>query len=180
MKIRVSTIPHSGMKIDAPIPLEPLTARMNEGSRKPDVVFTEAPNADLTLSKTFGGAEIKGVVSAQCTRLCSTCAEHVPHEIVADVCWMIQNLDEVQIEGEGILDDPGLLTYRGDHIDLEDPLQEALILTITPFWHPERDEKQCCLTCKRDCRKSSWGTEDEKPTKRTLGSLLESAATKKR
>ena len=184
MKIRVSTIPSSGMKVDAPIPLEPLNLRLNEGSRAADIVFTEAPNADLTLTKTLGGAEVKGFISAPCKRVCSTCADNVPDEVVAEVSWFLQNTDETVIEGMdglGEIDDPGVLTYTGDHIDLEDALQEALILQLTPFWHPERDEQQRCLGCKKVCSDRQWSSsEAEAPTKRTLGALLQSAQAKKK
>jgi hypothetical protein len=181
MKIRVSTVPSSGMKIDAPIPLEPLNLRLNEGSRAADIVFTAAPNADLTVTKTLGGAEVKGIVSAPCQRLCATCAENVPNEVIAEVSWFLQNTDETVIEGMDGIDDPGVLTYTGDHIDLEDALQEALILQLTPFWHPERDEQQRCTGCKRVCGEAKWSSsETETPSKRTLGALLESAQAKKR
>ncbi len=176
MKVRVSTIPSTGMKINAPIPLEPLNDRLKEGQRGEDITFTNQPNADLTLTKAYGGAEVRGVVSAQCEQLCATCGDSVDHKVTADVGWVLQSLTEDAAAPGDLIEDPGVLTYSGDHIDLEDPLQEALILNLTPFWHPERSADGKCTLCSRDCSKGVWGAEPEKKKGTVaLGDLLSGA-----
>lgn len=185
MKVRVSTIPHSGMKIDAPIPLEPLNSRLSEGSRESDVVFTEAPNADLTLSRSHGGAEVKGIISAPCTRMCSTCAETVHDEIQADIFWVLQSEEDSTLGPIEEMEAAGVMPYSGDHVELEEPLQEALILQLTPFWHPPRDCHGRCTTCNKECTATEWTaveTSAETPSKtsRSLGDLIKGAAEKGR
>jgi hypothetical protein len=180
MKIRVSTIPHSGMKIDAPIPLEPLNARMQEGSRGTDITFTAPPNADLTLRKLHGATEVSGIVSAPCNRLCATCGNEARQEVVAEIDWVLQSLEESGAGPGDEIEDPGVIAYRGDHVDLEDPLQEALILTLTPFWHPERDECGRCTVCQKVCsgKNTSSEREGDRGTQR-LGDLLAKATAKR-
>lgn len=188
MKVRVSTIPHSGMKIDAPIPLDPLNSRLSEGSRESDVVFTEAPNADLTLSKSHGGAEVKGIISAPCTRMCSTCGETVPDEVRADIFWVLQSEEDSTLGPIEEMEAAGVMPYSGDHFELEDPLQEALILELTPFWHPDRDCNGKCTLCAKECSSTSWTaseqatdarTPDSTSGRRSLGDLLKNAAEKR-
>lgn len=173
MKIYVATIPFSGMKIDAPISLESLNARIKEGADTTQVTFVEAPIADITLTRTHGGVIIKGVISGRCSQDCSTCADTVTHEIMASVDWLLQTSSDAAAPGDSI-DDPGVIFYEGDHIDLEDPLQEALILAINPFWHPPREAGNICSICKRDCSKSSWQASDAEPSS-SFGQLLKGA-----
>jgi uncharacterized metal-binding protein YceD (DUF177 family) len=155
MRILVTTIPYTGMKIDAPIPLEALNNRLREGRDENAIVFTEAPLADLTLTRTHGGVLVKGVISGPCKQDCSSCGDLVPHEAYANIDWILQgNADRAAADDD--LDDPGVIVYEGDHVDLEEPLQEALILSISPFWHPPRDVKERCLVCKRDCSRKMW------------------------
>jgi hypothetical protein len=77
MRILVTTIPYSGMKIDAPISLESLNSRLSEGSTDNNIIFTEPPMADLTLTRTQGGVIVKGIVAGICKQDCGTCAEPV-------------------------------------------------------------------------------------------------------
>jgi uncharacterized metal-binding protein YceD (DUF177 family) len=70
-----------------------------------------------------------------------------------------------------------VIVYEGDHVDLEEPLQESLILTINPFWHPERDANDRCTYCKRDCTSRVWGEEKQEGGQKSssFGNLLKGA-----
>ena len=70
MRILVTTIPFSGMKIDAPIAKDPLNARLQEGSGDGAVTFTEDPMVDITLTRTHVGVMVKGVVTGTCLQGC--------------------------------------------------------------------------------------------------------------
>lgn len=185
MRILVTTIPFSGMKIDAPISLETLNTRLQEGSYEDPVVFLEPPMADLTLTRTHGGVMIKGVISGRCKQECATCSDPVPHEISASIDWLLQT-DSDRAGANDELDDPGVIVYQGEHVDLEDHLQEALILQISPFWHPERDEHERCRLCARDCSKHAWRASDSESASpvrtpkqgSSFGSLLQGALAK--
>jgi uncharacterized metal-binding protein YceD (DUF177 family) len=185
MRILVTTIPFSGMKIDAPIALEALNNRLQEGSHEDPVVFLEAPMADITLTRTHGGVMVKGIISGRCKQECATCSDAVPHDIVATIDWLLQT-DSDRAAPNDELDDPGVIVYQGEHVELEDHLQEALILQISPFWHPPRDEYERCAVCTRDCSRHSWrtsGAETSSPVRASgkgssFGSLLQGALAK--
>ncbi len=179
MRILVTTIPFSGMKIDAPIPKDALNCRLQEGATGEPVTFTEDPLVDITLTRTHGGVMVKGIVTGACTQGCSTCGDTVPHEVLAPIDWLLQtSSDRAGLDDE--LDDPGVIVYEGDHINLEEHLQEALILTLSPFWHPPRDSQDRCTFCKRPCSGRQWssGQAAEAPAQKassSFGTLLKGA-----
>ncbi len=184
MRILVTTIPFSGMKIDAPISKEDLNSRLQEGSHEDPVVFDEAPMADLTLTRTHGGVMVKGIISGRCRQGCATCGDVVPHEALAQIDWLLQTTSD-QAADDDEMDDPGVIFYEGDHVDLEDHLQEALILSLSPFWHPPRDSSDRCTFCKRDCSARSWQagagptqSPEASFAKSSFGSLLRGALNK--
>jgi len=170
------------MKIDAHIPKDALNVRLREGARDNLVEFEEDPFVDITLQRTHGGVIIKGIASGKCKQDCSSCGDLVPHETVAQIDWVLQNASDRAAPDDEI-DDPAVIFYEGEHVDLEEPIQEALILSLSPFWHPPRDKSERCTYCKRDCSERSWKTQDassgdksEGPTTTsTFGSLLKGA-----
>lgn len=180
MRITVATIPFSGMKIDAPIDLDELNNRLKAGESGPTMAFEAAPMADLTLTRTHGGILVKGLIAGMCKQECSTCADPVSHEVSAYIDWVLQTASDRAAPNDEI-EDPGVIVYQGEHVDLEEPLQEALILSLSPFWHPERDEHERCVICNKDCSKRSWqagAAEEERPN--SFGALFKSAISKKR
>jgi uncharacterized metal-binding protein YceD (DUF177 family) len=182
MKIYVSTIPFSGMKIDGYLPLQPLNDRLAEGKDIPELSFTEPPALQLVLTRAYGGITVRGMVTGQCAQTCATCADPKVHTVTADIDLILQSATEAAAGGDDLLDDPGVLTYAGDHVDLEDPLQEALILGLSPFWHPPRSEREECTACGRDCSTKAWTKGEEAssaaPKGPSLGKLLEGALSK--
>jgi len=160
MRILVTTIPYSGMKIDAPISQEALNSRLHEGGSGDDVVFFEdAPLADLTLTRTHGGVLVKGIISGTCRQGCATCGDPVAHQVTAQIDWILQTESDRAAPDDEI-DDPGVIVYHGEHVDLEEPLQEALILQLSPFWHPPRDAHDRCSVCNRECSERSWRSKE--------------------
>lgn len=162
------------MKIEASLPLEALNARLAEGSDKQEITFKAAPLVDLTLTRTHGGILVKGIVSGECTQECATCADPASHEVVASIDWILQTSSD-RAGPEDEIDDPGVIMYEGEHVELEAPLQEALILNINPFWHPPRDKHERCTFCNRDCSAGVWGVEDSSEKRTSFGSLLSGA-----
>ena len=175
MRVCTTTIPFSGMKIEANLPLEALNARLAEGSEQQEISFEAPPLVDLTLTRTHGGILVKGIVSGRCKQQCATCADPVSHEIVASIDWILQTSSD-RAGPDDEIDDPGVIVYEGEHVELEEPLQEALILNINPFWHPPRDEQERCTVCKRDCASKVWSGKDKDDEKSSsFGSLLQGA-----
>jgi uncharacterized metal-binding protein YceD (DUF177 family) len=161
MRVLVTSIPFSGMKIDAPISMDALNARLREGSVDNAIVFLDAPMADLTLTRTHGGVIVKGIISGTCKQDCSSCGDLVAHEALASIDWILQSASD-RAAPDDEMDDPGVIFYDGEHVDLEEPLQEALILSLSPFWHPPRDPSERCLECKRDCSARAWSSADSR------------------
>jgi uncharacterized metal-binding protein YceD (DUF177 family) len=164
------------MKIETDLPLEALNTRLAEGSEQQEFIFEAPPMVDLTLTRTHGGILVKGVVSGRCKQECATCADPVSHEIVSTIDWLLQTESD-RAGPEDEIDDPGVIFYEGDHVELEEPLQEALILNINPFWHPERDAQDRCTVCTRDCRVRVWGEESKESEQKSssFGALLKGA-----
>jgi len=184
MRILVTTIPFTGMKIDAPISQEALNARLREGSSENGITFEDSPMADLTLTRTHGGVLVKGIISGTCKQDCATCGDGVSHEACAKIDWVLQTASD-RAAPDDELDDPGVIVYEGEHVELEEHLQEALILSLSPFWHPPRDTQDHCTVCTRDCSARAWrsGGDDGAPGEKTsqagkassFGALLKGA-----
>ncbi len=162
------------MKIEADLPLEALNARLKEGSEQQEMIFEAAPMVDITLTRTHGGILVKGIVSGRCKQECATCADPVPHEVISTIDWLLQTTSD-RAGPDDEIDDPGVIVYEGEHVDLEEPIQEALILNLNPFWHPPRDKQDRCTVCKRDCSSKVWGGEQKSEKSSAFGSLLKDA-----
>lgn len=176
MRVYVATIPFSGLSIDATLDQGALNARLQEGAQGPQILFTAPPLVALLLTRTHGGVLVSGTVEGDCRQDCATCAEGVVHPVRAKIEWLLQPAASVA-RSEGEIDDPGVIVFEGEHVDLEAPLQEALILGLNPFWHPPRDECDRCTVCGRDCTQSAWNSTEEAAARSqgTLGDLLSKA-----
>jgi len=172
MKVRISTIPYEGMAIDSNLPLESLNARVNQGDSA-GIAFTEAPTVNLKLHRTHTGAEVKGTLKSKVKQPCSACDLEITRAITVPINWILQPATPEISD-----DDVGLLVYTGDHIDLEEPLQEALILTLSPFWHPPRKADGSCTQCDRVCSQVAWTDKDKSKGTVSLGALLKGAVSK--
>lgn len=155
MKIRISTIPAQGLKIKDIIPLEPLNARMNEG-RHNDIFFVAPPQVEITVAKTVTGAEIKGRIKTRYKQPCSLCLDVLERELeteinlIAEPKLLKNKAAHTPPWADKCEDDIGIAYYEGDHIDLEDLIQESIILALSPFWHPACDENNRCTLCGRN------------------------------
>jgi uncharacterized metal-binding protein YceD (DUF177 family) len=175
MKVRISDIPPAGLKVNDTLPLEALNARMTEGRGK-DILFTEAPTVNLLITRTQSGAETKGGVKTKYRQQCSRCLidqEH-PLEIKADFTLHHKpTAEEISEDIEAsFTDDVGIAYFEGDHIDLENLLQEALILTLSLYWAPPCDAKGNCTKC--GLNRAKFESHDEPPGN-SLGNLLKKA-----
>ncbi len=176
MRICTTTIPFSGMSIEGIVPLDALNTRLKEGSKGQEIAFEAPPTVTITFTRTLGGILVKGSVAGTCKQDCSTCADPVSHALDIPIDWILQTSSD-RAGPEDELDDPGVIAYEGDHIDLEEHLQEALILNLSPFWHPPRDKDDHCSVCTRNCSVNSWqSTASEKSDKSpSFGDLLKGA-----
>lgn len=176
MKVRISDIPHTGLKVSDILPLDALNARMSTG-RGNDIVFTVAPQVDLLINKTQSGAETKGLVKTKYRQQCARCLEDFekPLEISADLTLHHKPsaLELPENVEATFTDDVGIAYFEGDSIDLEDILQEMLILSLSLYWAPECDKEGKCSWC--GLNRSRFEKQEDSPGKNSLGALFKKA-----
>ncbi|MDC0358498.1 DUF177 domain-containing protein [Oligoflexia bacterium] len=138
MLIRLTDIPHDGLKINDTISLSALNTRMTEG-RNNDIEFVEAPSVTVTVFTRKNGAEVAGVVRSKYIQPCPRCLEPTPCSLEKDFNLILKQKPKANprqssaTEEESWVDDVGITYFTGEHIDLEELVQETLILSISPF-----------------------------------------------
>jgi uncharacterized metal-binding protein YceD (DUF177 family) len=180
--IRISDIPARGLKIDTELPLEAFKARLSEG-RPHSFIFAKPPQITVEVTQSGLTATVKGSITTTYTQPCSACIEEVTRTVTEPVDFLLSPRPDDEsnraLEGE-CDDDVGLSFYDGDHFDLEPLLQEVIILSLAPTWHPPRDAKGICSHCGICPQKYSVGEEEAAKAKTTLGALIRDAQTKMR
>lgn len=178
MKVRISDLPHTGLKVSDTLPLEALNARMSQG-RSEGITFTEAPRVNLVLSKTQSGAETKGSVSTKYVQQCSRCLDPVEQNLEISANFTLHHRPAEEEMPEDIessfTDDVGIAYFEGDHVDLEDLIQEALILELQLYWAPPCDANGDCTRCGKN--RAQFELIDE-PSGNALGQLFKKAGLK--
>ncbi len=143
MRISLGELPVNGLVIKDSLPVDSLNQRMAEG-RDNEIIFT-AVSVDLLVTGAKGGALINGKTIGTCRQPCSLCAETIEHQVEATIDFFLKPRAD---ESDGVeADDLGIIYYDDDSVDIEDLIQESLILQLSPYWHPERDQNGCCQMC---------------------------------
>jgi uncharacterized metal-binding protein YceD (DUF177 family) len=183
MKIRISDIPHDGLKVKETLSVESINARMREGEDH-GIEFISPPVVDLTVFKTPQGAETRGKVTSRYRQPCSLCIEGVERDIEVESNFIfkakpadLDNRPEGE-EDEDYIDDVGISYFEGEHLELEPIVQETLILSLSIYWHPPVDKLGNCQVCGDKYKSSQCGKNapSEKPV--TLGQLIKAATSK--
>ena len=143
MRVRVSSIPPDGLHIKDALPLDALNERMKLGSADA-TRFVSPPSVDITVKPTGNGAVLSGRLAAKYKQPCSLCDEGIERELQIPVKYLL-----LEQTGDDAEDDIGTIFYTGDVVDLEDVLQEALIVKLFPYWHPEVLPDGKCSVCAR-------------------------------
>ena len=186
MRILVTTIPFSGMEICSTICKESLNQRVSHGARTAAIEFLEDPKVSLMFTRTHGGVIARGTITSPCNQDCAACGDIKPHTVTANLEWVLQTESD-RAAPEDTIEDPGVIFYSGEHVELEEHLQEALILSLSPFWKPPVDRNGACSGCQKNCmdlavysdsqiQSSNDQNEQSRPSKPTsLGALLQKA-----
>lgn len=148
MKIRLTDIPKTGLPVSGALPLKNLNQRLSSGSDH-GIVFTEDLMVNLIVNKSPTGAETKGTVKSRFRQPCSRCADGVERPIELKTNYILQPRPEKarDEEADDYEDDIGITYYDGEHIDLEDLIQETIILSLSLYWHPPEDREGKCSQC---------------------------------
>lgn len=176
MKIRVSDIGPDGLKIQDTISSESLNKRMSEG-RSNDIIFLKDPLVDVVVHKTASGASTKGRITTRYKQPCSLCADEIDRELEIEGNFLFQrrSIDENarrEDKDDAFFDDIGVNYFTGDHIDLEDIIQESLILSLTPYLRPPLLADGSCAFCYKKPTLSQTSEDSPKPS---FGQLLKNA-----
>lgn len=175
MRVRISDIPAKGLNVKDTISLERLNQRMTEG-RGNDIEFIAAPEVEFTIFPLGNGGDLKGEISALVRQPCSRCLKVVERKLKVELSFALKpkpdpRYEEV-LESDSYVDDVGLIYFDGEHVELEETLQESLILTLSPFWHPDTDKNGACCGCGEKVKDL---IEIGAPGKVTLGELMKGA-----
>ena len=179
MKVRISDIPYVGLPVRDKLPHGPLNARLQEGSDL-GFRFLEDPLVDVTVYRHPHGGEVKGKVTGRYEQPCALCMKNMPRDLSLDVNVFLKSRPK-DIEAsseEEFEDDIGFFHYEGDHVDLEDIVQELLILSLSIYWHPPLDENGKCTGCGKAMEELGAETEAPEPVTQSLGDLLKKAGVK--
>ncbi|RMG39536.1 MAG: DUF177 domain-containing protein [Candidatus Dadabacteria bacterium] len=172
MKIRISSIPPEGLKISDTLSLEALNRRMMEG-RDNDILFTLEPRVDLEITRNVDGAESCGSVTSTYIQPCALCAEPVEQQLTVRADYIFKHRPDFIQDNDEYSDDIGLIYYNGDHIDLEEILQESIILALRFYLKPPRKDDGSCKICGK-----TPGFEESVKSRVTLGNLLQNTKQK--
>ena len=150
MRIRISDLPPQGLTINDSLDLESISTRLREG-RDAQITILESPKVEMTVMPTGGGAEARGTVSFRYQQACSTCLEDRKRSDKRKFKFVVRPRpaeDDPEME---LYDDLGVVYIDGDYADFQDAIIETVILSLSLFWHPERDADEKCLECGKDC-----------------------------
>jgi uncharacterized metal-binding protein YceD (DUF177 family) len=173
MKIRLTDLSSQGLSIDQTISKDALNARLREG-RECDITFIDPPRVQMLVVPTARGAQTKGTVTARYRQACGACSDPVERSLEVEANFILEQkpADAAGTAGDEDLDDVGISFFEGDSFDLEDLIQEDLILGLSLYWHPPRNERGDCEVCGRNVARELKGHVDA-PTR--LGELLDAA-----
>ena len=136
----------------------------------------EPPKVELMVMPTGGGAEARGVVNFRYQQPCSSCLEERIRIDKRKFKFVVRPRPAEENPELDLYDDLGVVYIDGDYADFTDALIETVILSLTLYWHPERDINEKCLDCGKDC---SALTNQPKSDGTSFGELLKKAQLKK-
>ena len=175
MKIRLTDIPAAGLPVSEILPQDSINQRLAEG-RDVGIRFIEGLPVELTVYKSASGAETKGTVKTRYLQPCARCADGVERELELQTNYILQPRPQFldKNEEEQFEDDIGISYYEGEHVDLEDLIQESIILSLSIYWHPDEDAKGACVLCHQQVRAAD-PVKKVAPKGASLGELLKKA-----
>lgn len=175
MKVRITDIPYEGLAVEADLPLKALNARLSEGEGGNEgFEFLSAPRVSLRVFKTSHGGEVKGKVTGKYTQTCSLCLDGIERALDLDTHFVVRQRPEgASPDSPDFCDDVGIFYFDGEHVDLEDILQEIIMLSFDMYWHPPLDEKKTCTLCRKEFNELKAEEEEQKPS--TFSELLKKA-----
>lgn len=175
MKIRLTDIPAAGLPVAEILPEKVLNERLSIGSSH-GFEFLQGLDVTLTVFKSPNGAETRGRVTSRYRQPCARCAEGIERALELPTNYILQQRPEELrgAEAEQYEDDIGITYYDGEHIELDDLIQETIILSLSMYWYPEEDSEGKCSYCHKLVR-GPQKTEKSSTGVASLGDLIKKA-----
>ncbi len=156
MKLRISDLNDAGIDVCGVLAPAGLNERLN-GTEDSGIVFDKPVQVTMHARRTAGGAELSGQLSGIYQQSCGRCLEPVAREFSIPATFLIKPRPRGERD---LVDDVGVLYFSGEHCELESPLQETVLLSMSLYWSPEVDSAGKCGACKKQCEFSQGGGPD--------------------
>ncbi len=166
----MSDLPSQGLKLNKKIEVAPLNRRLSEGTPC-EMIFTSDPEIDITITPLPEGGELSGKISAEFSQPCGRCLDERARKIEVPLTFYIKPGEPSEI-GD---DEPGVILYLGDHVDIEQTLHDSLILNLTQHWCPEITPEGKCIECNKRVDSLVSTSSSPESGKVSLASLLKKA-----
>lgn len=153
MKLRISDLNDAGIPVCGTLAPAGLNERLN-GTEDSGIVFDTPVTVTMHARRTAGGAELSGQLTGIYRQSCGRCLEPVPREFAIPATFLIKPRPRGERD---LVDDVGVLYFSGEHCELESPLQETVLLSMSLYWSPEVDKSGKCGGCKKQCEFSQSG-----------------------
>ena len=158
MKLRITDLTEAGIDVTGELAAESLNERLNSESDS-GILFSKPVLVTMRARRTVGGAELSGTLSGSFQQGCGRCLEGVSRDFSIPSTFVIKPRNKG--EPKELADDVGVLYFSGEHCELESPLQESVILSMSLYWSPEINQNGHCVTCHKNCALESDNNFDE-------------------
>lgn len=147
MKLRISDLTDAGIDVTGELAANGLNDRLN-GESDSGIEMTSPVLVKMHARRTAGGAELAGTLSGSYKQSCGRCLEPVPRSFSIPATFLIKPIPR---GAKREVDDVGVLYFQGEHCELESPLQETVLLSMTVYWSPEIEKSGVCSGCNKVC-----------------------------
>ena len=175
MRIRISDLPSQGLTLNDSLDLESISTRLSEG-RDAQIAMLEPPKVEITVMPTGGGAEARGIVTFRYKQACSACLEDRERSDKRKFKFVVRPRPAEDDPELDLYDDLGVVYIDGDYADFQEAIIETIILSLSLYWHPERDPNEKCRECGKEC---SILTKEAEAGGTSFGDLLKKAQQKR-
>jgi uncharacterized protein len=151
MKLKISKIPAEGIDLSAETPTDPWFSQAVTTAFQDSIQEKGHASIALHIGKTCDNVSVRGVAQVDLSPECVRCLERFPYTSPVSVNLVLAPLrgedGELIEDGEVVSEDEEFSFYRGDEINLEEIVREALILSITLQYLCKESCKRICQRC---------------------------------
>lgn len=148
IKVRVATLPEAGLELEEKLSAETVNQRLISApdSNTNKIEFSDPISVSLRLEKVPHGMTAEGTIRAECSQICSRCAEPVSRPLECPIKHVFKHHTDPDTALPE--EDIGVNYYKGEHAEIGPLLEDLLILNLSPYWHPKEDAAGNCSHCK--------------------------------